>query len=115
MPTTASRASPTSGSGRPVRLGASCTVGSSGGSAMRRWGRSASRRAFSRGSTLGRRGVAGGTGFAGAAGRGRRSPGWREGGGGGGGSARGGGRGGGGGGAGGGGGVPGGGGPPPPR
>ena len=38
MPTTASRASPTSGSGRPVRLGAACTVGSSGGSAMRRCG-----------------------------------------------------------------------------
>ena len=58
MPTTASRASPTSGSGRPVRLGASCTVGSSGGSAMRRCGRSASRRAFSRGSTRGRRAFA---------------------------------------------------------
>ena len=80
MPTTASRASPTSGSGRPVRLGAACTVGSSGGSAMRRCGRSASRRAFSRGSTRGRRtfASAGATGGGAATPRVRRSPLWRE-------------------------------------
>ena len=58
MPTTASRASPTSGRGRPVRPGAAVTVGSSGGSAMRRCGRSASRRAFSRGSRRARSVVA---------------------------------------------------------